>query len=553
MLQTLTIKNYAIIQSLKIDFQTGFSVITGETGAGKSILLGALGLLLGNRADKSALKEQNEKCVVEAIFDIAEFDLEKTFIQEELDYFDSCIMRREISTQGRSRAFINDIPVSLNLLKKIGLKIMDIHSQNQNNELRDPKYHLKTLDVFAKNNLKNYKALFKIFQEKQKQLEDLTQQKKTRLAEYEYWQHNFNELEKAKLQADEQQELEQKSKFLENAVDIKSAYQEAYQSITGDDLSAIHQLINTLNALRNIEKIMSEAGTYKERIKTCEIELNDIASELETQAEEIEYNPEEANAVNERLHLIYSLQKKHQVNSVEELIELKQNLETKLSEIASYDDNIQDLKTEIDKIKTSLIEQANILHESRKSGASKLQTEVQKLLEKLGMPNAIFSIKIDQLNDLINTGLDAVEFMFAGNKNNTLNNIAKVASGGEISRLMLSLKAIIAKSVKLPTIIFDEIDTGISGDIADKAGNIMKQMSQKIQVIDITHLPQIAAKADHQYIVFKTDTDTGAKTDMKKLTSQERVNQIAKMLSGQKITEAAVKNAKELLSMQDAG
>ncbi len=549
MLKTLTIENYALIEHLNINFNAGFSVITGETGAGKSILLGALGLILGNRADTSVLKNKEKKCIVEGQFNIAEFGLKSFFDKEELDYFDECMLRREISPQGRSRAFINDIPVSLTQMKTLSKQLTDIHSQNQNPELRNRKYQLYTLDIFAENKklLQTYKSLYQDFKNKEKKLSELLAKAEAEKSDRDYWQYRFDELEKANLQADEQNQLEKDFQLIENSADIKLAYESAFQNLSENDFSAIQKIIAASDFLNKIKKILPEAAQYRERLESCKIELQDIASELETKAEDIEYNPDEAQAVNDRLNLIYELQKKHKVETIEELLSIKQKLFEKISDIESYDEQIINLEKELNNLKTQANNKATELHKTRTKAAKNFEKEIQKLLKRLGMPNAVFDIQISDNETLNEMGKDQVEFLFSANKNAPPADIAKIASGGEISRLMLSLKAIIANSVKLPTIIFDEIDTGISGDIADKAGNIMKQMSANMQVIDITHLPQIAAKADNQYIVYKTENKNSTHTKVKKLNKQERISEIAKMLSGENISEAAIKNAQALL------
>lgn len=549
MLKKLTVKNYALIESLEMEFFPGFSVITGETGAGKSILLGALSLILGSRADTSALKNHDEKCVVEGRFNIADFDLKPFFDTEELDYFDDCILRREISPQGRSRAFINDTPVTLTQMKALSEQLTDIHSQHQNLSLRNRNYQLYALDVFADNMalLESYGSLFGSFRKTEKELEELLQTARAEEADRDYLQFRFDELQKADLQIDEQDTLEEKQGLFEHAAEIKQSCHAVYQNLSGDDFSAVQRVTDALASLSGIEKFFPEAKPYKERLKSCEIELNDIASDLETRTEDIEYSPEEAEAVRARLDLIYGLQKKHQVETVAQLLDIQKDLSEKLSDIASYDERIHALTKERDALKDKALKTASQLHEKRVSAGSNFEQEIQKLLKRLGMPNAAFSVHLNQKQELSETGRDEAEFLFSANKNNAPAEISKVASGGEISRVMLSLKAVIAGSVNLPTIIFDEIDAGISGEIADKAGSIMQQMAQNMQVIDITHLPQIAAKADKHYVVYKSDDSEGVHTQVKVLSKHERVAEIAKMLSGETITQAAVDNAKTLL------
>jgi DNA repair protein RecN (Recombination protein N) len=548
-LKKLSVKNYALIDSLEMQFNSGFSVITGETGAGKSILLGALSLILGNRADSSALKNQEQKCIIEGHYDISAFALQDFFIREELDYFDTAILRREISPQGRSRAFINDSPVNLNLLKELGDLLTDIHSQHHNLALRDHKFQLYALDAFAglSDELSTYAKMYREYKESLHKLSELQKAAEAEREEQDYYQFRYDELEKANLKPGEQEELEEQSNLMEHAAEIKQTYARVFESLSGDELSVSERLTDCVHALDEIENYLPEIREYKERIRSSQIDLADIASDLETRGQDVEYSPEEAEAVRNRLDTIYELQKKHRTDSVEELLKVKQDLHDKLENISSFDDHIKQLKNQTEQQKEQLDIAAEKISTQRRTAQKPLEKEIGSLLQRLGMPNALFSIQITEKEQLAESGKDDVAFLFSANKNNHPDEISKIASGGEISRLMLSLKAVIAGSVNLPTIIFDEIDTGISGDIADKTGNIMRQMSQNMQVIDITHLPQIAAKADTHYVVYKIEQNNTAHTKVKQVSGDERTNEIAKMLSGENITDAAVKNAHALL------
>jgi DNA repair protein RecN (Recombination protein N) len=548
-LKKLSVKNYALIDSLEMQFNSGFSVITGETGAGKSILLGALSLILGNRADSSALKNQEQKCIIEGHYDISAFGLQNFFEREALDYFDTTILRREISPQGRSRAFINDSPVNLNLLKELGDLLTDIHSQHHNLALRDHQFQLYALDAFAglSDELTSYAAMYRSYKKSLNRLSELEKAAEAERTEQDYYQFRYDELEKADLKDGEQEALEEQNKLMEHAAEIKQTYGRVFQSLSGDDLSVAERLTDCIRALVEIENYLPEIKAYKERIKSSQIDLADIASDLETRAEDVEYSPEEAEAARNRLDTIYQLQKKHRAETVEELLKIQQDLQDKLENISTFDDNIKQLKAQIKQEKDKLEAAAEQISMKRRKAQRPLEKEISSLLQRLGMPNAVFSIQISKKEHLAESGKDDVAFLFSANKNNPPDEISKIASGGEISRLMLSLKAVIAGSVNLPTIIFDEIDTGISGDIADKTGSIMRQMSKSLQVIDITHLPQIAAKADTHYVVYKTDQNNATHTKVKQVIGDERTHEIAKMLSGENITDAAVKNAHALL------
>ncbi|MEA2043476.1 MAG: DNA repair protein RecN [Bacteroidota bacterium] len=549
MLKKLSVKNFALIESLVIDFNSGFSVITGETGAGKSILLGALSLVLGNRADTSALKNTEEKCIVESEYDISKFKLNGFFENNGLDYFDTAILRREISPQGRSRAFINDTPVKLSLMKELGDSLTDIHSQHHNLELRNRTFQLYALNAYAGllADTEKFGETYSNYRNTMKQLEALKKEAEEERTEQDYYQFRFDELDQADLKSGEKEVLENRRELITNSAEIKSVYSQITQLLTDNEFNVSDNLQQAVDLLTRVEKYLPEAADYKARIKSALIDLQDISSETEIKTEDVEYSQAEAEEVQNRLDVIYGLEKKYRVSTIEELLQIKEELDEKISDISSYDRTIKDLENKLLQEQTELKTFADKLTKNRKRVKGPFESEIKKLLIRLGMPNSEFRIDISQKDNFGETGKDEVSFLFSGNKNVAPDEISKIASGGEISRLMLSLKAVTAKSVNLPTIIFDEIDTGISGDIADKTGLIMKEMAENIQVVDITHLPQIAAKAQTHYIVFKQETNSTTFTNVRLLNHNERINEIAKMLSGEAITDAAVGNAKALL------
>jgi len=550
MLNSLSVKNFALIDELEINFNSGFSIITGETGAGKSILLGALSLLLGQRADTSVIKDQNQKCVVEGTFDIKNYNLKNLFDEIEVDYFEETIIRREIGQNGKSRAFINDSPVNLNQLKEIASNLIDIHSQHETLKLNDANFQLDIVDVFCKNNslLEEYNNIFQKYKNLQKELISAKNEAEKSKHEQEFLQSKFDELEQAKLQEDEQEELEKEQDKLTHTEEIKQNLSKIFSALSGEEFPVILQLKSSVEAARNISKYLQKADEFYKRLESCYIELEDISSEVEIQNNDIEFNPERLQFINDRLDLIYGLQKKHKLQTVKDLIELKKQLNHKLITINSFDENIEKLEKELDLCLKELQNAANQLSEKRKKAAPKIEKEILEILKQVGMLNSTFEVRQTKLKEFSETGKDEINFMFSANKNVDLQHISKVASGGELSRLMLSIKSIISKSKALPTIIFDEIDTGVSGEIADKMGNILKLMSEKLQVLNITHLPQVAAKGDYHYKVYKSEEKNTTSSKIKLLTNDERLNEIAKMLSGENITQAAIENAKVLLS-----
>ncbi|NPA68460.1 MAG: DNA repair protein RecN [Chlorobi bacterium] len=549
MLKNLRIQNYALIENLDIDFNQGYSVITGETGAGKSVMIGALSLILGSRADTSVLKNKDKKCVAEAEFDIQRYSLKVFFDKNDIDYDEITIIRREIMPGGRSRAFVNDTPVNLNTLKEIGKYLTDIHSQHQNLSLNDNEFQLKVLDAFAglENILDKYRIKYFDFVKLKKEYRELTEKAKKEKSDLEFLQFQFDELDAAKLKTGEQEETEAELKQLNHSEEIIENLTYSYSLISDEENGITENIRNSLAALKQIQGFFSKINPFIERLESVKIELADISSELESLVEDVEYNPERAEYLKERLDTFYALQTKHKVNSVEELMEIKEKLQTKLNEITSYDSQIAEKKKQLEKTEQELSETANILSQKRQEASAVSAKEITEILQRLGMPNVKFEIKRQDTGEYTKNGKDKISFLFSANKHSEPKEISETASGGEISRLMLAIKSVISENTALPAIIFDEIDTGVSGEIAEKIGMIMKKMSENMQVISITHLPQVAAKADTHYKVYKIEDEFDTRTNIKKLDEEERIKEIASMLSGENLTEAAIKNAKELL------
>ncbi len=554
MLQSIHIQNYALIDKLDIDFMPGFSVITGETGAGKSIILGAIGLLLGQRAEMKAIKNGASKCIVEARFHIVSYGLESFFNELDLEYDpEECILRREVSANGKSRAFINDTPASLAQMKALGEKLIDIHSQHQNLLLNKEGFQLTILDILAQDDkqLASYKQMYADYKNTCKELDTLIGQAEKSKQDEDYLRFQLEQLEEAGLRNGEQAELEQEAETLSHAEDIKAGLYRAGMLIDNtDSYSILSQTKECIQTLQGISSVYPSASEWSERLQSCYIELKDIAHDLSSAEEDVEFNPERLDYVNQRLNLIYNLQQKHRADSIEELIDLAKNYQKQLNDIASFDDRISGLRAEKDTLYSKVLEQAALLTRLRTGAAHLIEEQMKKLLVPLGMPNVRFAVELTSRKEPDINGMDNVTFLFSANKNGTLQNVASIASGGEIARVMLSLKAMIAGAVKLPTIIFDEIDTGVSGSIAEKMALIMRDMgNQNRQVISITHLPQIAARGTTHYKVYKEDTDTGTNSYIRKLTPDERIHEIAHMLSGSTLTEAALNNARALLSL----
>lgn len=551
MLQAIYIQNYALIDKLDIDFTPGFSVITGETGAGKSIILGAIGLLLGQRADVKAIKNGATKCIVEARFRIATYGLEDFFAENDIEYDEEeCIIRREVSANGKSRAFINDTPASLSQMKILGEKLIDVHSQHQNLLLNKEGFQLNILDILAQDEkeLSDYQKSYREYRQVCHDLEDFIVQAEKSRQDEDYLRFQLEQLEEANLQAGEQVSLEQEAETLSHAEDILAGLYKAGQLMDGDENGTLALTKECIQTLQNVSKVYPPAQEWLERLDSCYIELKDLAREISGSQEAVEFNPARLDFVNERLNLIYTLQQKHHVKSVEELIALTADYRMRLDAITSFDERIAALRNRQQELYQTVLQKAEVLTEVRTQSARYIERQMESLLVPLGMPNVRFAVELSPRKEPDAKGMDSVTFLFSANKNGTLQNVASIASGGEIARVMLSLKAMIAGAVKLPTIIFDEIDTGVSGSIAEKMALIMQDMGrQNRQVISITHLPQIAARGIAHYKVYKEDTETGTNSHIRRLSDEERVQEIAHMLSGATLTEAAMNNARALL------
>ena len=554
MLQSIHIQNYALIESLDIDFHPGFSVITGETGAGKSIILGAIGLLVGQRADIKAIKNGANKCIVEARFNIASYALESFFEEHEMEYEEGeCILRRELYASGKSRAFINDTPATLTQMKELGEKLIDVHSQHQNLLLNHEDFQLNILDILANDEkeLQTYQELYSDYKKACRELAHIQEQAEKNRQDEDYIRFQVEQLEEANLQNGEQEELEQEAETLSHAEEIKASLYKADQLMASGDMTLLSATKECLQTLQGISRVYGQTQEWIERLDSCYIELKDLSQEIASASDDVEFNPTRLDFVNDRLNLIYSLQQKHRVSSVNELIHLAEEYRTKLDAITSYDETIRDLQKKKEAFYAKLLSVAATLTNLRQDAAKEIERQMQAYLIPLGMPNVRFAVELTSKKEPDSKGMDHVTFLFSANKNGVLQNVASIASGGEIARVMLSLKAMIAGAVKLPTIIFDEIDTGVSGSIAEKMALIMEEMGQADrQVISITHLPQIAARGKNHYKVYKEDTEVGTNSHIRPLNEEERINEIANMLSGATLTEAALNNAKALLNNQ---
>ena len=553
MLRSLYIQNYALIEKLDISFGAGFSVITGETGAGKSIILGAIGLLLGQRAEVKAIRQGASKCVIEARFDISAYGMEPFFEENELEYEEECILRREVYASGKSRAFINDTPASLVQMKELGEQLIDVHSQHQNLLLNKEGFQLNVLDILSHNDeqLSVYQSLYREWKQTQQDLADLIARAEQNKADEDYIRFQLEQLEEANLSAGEQEELEQETDTLSHAEEIKAGLFRVGQLLTSDEGGLLAGLKESLNTMLGLQKVYSPATELAERLESTYIELKDVSQEVSSQEEDVEFNPERLEEVNDRLNLIYTLQQKHRVTTVEELLALTEEYAAKLAAITSYDERIGELTTLCDTLYNKVKKQAAVLTKARTGAAREVEKQMASRLVPLGMPNVRFQVEMGMRKEPGVHGEDTVHFLFSANKNGALQSISSVASGGEIARVMLSIKAMIAGAVKLPTIVFDEIDTGVSGEIADRMADIMQEMGeQDRQVISITHLPQIAARGCAHYKVYKQDNETETNSHIRSLADEERVEEIAHMLSGATLTEAALNNAKALLGIK---
>ena len=552
MLKHLYIKNFTLIDELDIELYQGFSVITGETGAGKSIILGALGLLLGQRADSKAIKQGAEKCVIEAHFDLSRYGMTDFFEENEIEYdATDCIVRRELTASGKSRAFINDTPVQLSLLKELGEQLVDIHSQHQNLLLNKQDFQLNVVDIIAGDEKEQqlYQQAYTQYHVTEKELSALKESIEQNRQNADFLQFQFEELTQANLAEGEQEELEQKSETMSHSEEIKSALYEADNALSAEQTGVVESLRTALSAIRQIEKVLPDASELVERLDSSYIELKDIAQEISSQMEHVDFDPAELDAINNRLDKLYDLEKKYHVETVEELIAKRDELKIQLGRIENSDEALAELQQKLAAQLAQAQKAAEALTKLRTKAAKQIEKEMQGRLMPLGMPNVKFSIEMTQ-EPLNVSGQDKVAFLFSANTSTPLQPISQVASGGEIARVMLSLKAMISGAVKLPTIIFDEIDTGVSGKTAEKMAEIMQEMGHhERQVISITHLPQIAALGSAHYKVEKEETAKGTISRMRKLSDDERVLEIAQMLSGSNVSEAAISNAKQLLKM----
>lgn len=551
MLKSIFISNYALISTLEINFQPGLSVLTGETGAGKSIILGALSLILGQRADNKSIKKEEDKCVVEAVFDISAYKhLDDFFETNELDHdVYHCIIRRELTANGKSRAFINDTPVALTVLRDLTSRLIDIHSQHENLLLSNASYQLEVLDTVARNNelLQEYRESYLVWKADEKTLEKLKADSAKAASETDFIRFQFNQLQEAKLIPDEQQELEAEQETLSHIEEIKTELNKITGLLDGEQGSLL-QLKESVAAMSKIAKFVTEGDTKLERIQAAYIDLKDLTQELILLQESLDYNPARLEETENRLSELYSLMQKFKVNSVEALIEKRDSFGTQLQHIDSFEEEIDRLEKKLAASFTHLQKYALLLTESRASQIATVEQYMIQQLSQLGMPNIQFKIRLIPIQQYTENGIDQVEFLFSANKNREMQRVEEIASGGEISRLMLAIKSLIAGKSDLPTIIFDEIDTGVSGEIAHRMGEIMLQMSRTMQVITITHLPQIAAKGEHHFRVYKDDSGQQTETYIQRLSATERVDEIATMLSGKVRGEAAIQNARELLS-----
>ena len=554
MLKQLYIRNFTLIERLDMTFNKGFSVITGETGAGKSIILGAIGLLKGQRADSKLIKGGADKCVIEAHFDLSRYGMEKFFDDNDVEYDpDDCIIRREITAAGKSRAFVNDTPVPLSVLRELGEQLIDVHSQHQNLLLGKQDFQMEVVDIIADDakELSDYSVAYTELKNKSSQLAELENRIASDKSNADFLQYQFDELDSARLVADEQETLEAQSTQMSHYEDIKTALYQADNALSGETGGVTESLRIAINALHSIEAVMPKAGELASRMDANYIDLKDIADEVGGQLEEVDFDPKELDNINDRLDKIYGLEKKYHCDTIGQLIDIRDSLKAQLSGIENGDEDLKEMRAAVEKARKATLDKASILTKARKNAAKRIESEIRQRLVSLGMPNIQFAISLTPADPGAN-GADKVAYMFSANKNVPLQPAAQVASGGEIARLMLSLKAMISGAVKLPTIIFDEIDTGVSGKIAEKMAEIMCEMGHnERQVISITHLPQIAAMGATHYKVYKEDKEDSTVSTMTKLGADDRVREIAQMLSGSDITEAAISNAKELLKINE--
>lgn len=552
MLKQLYIKNFTLIDELDIQLFPGFSVITGETGAGKSIILGALSLLLGQRADSKSIKSGCDRCIIEAHFDLSRYQLESLFADNDIDYDnEDCIFRRELTSTGKSRSFINDTPVSLAVMKSIGQQLVDIHSQHQNLLLQEEDFQLNVVDIIAQDGkqLSDYQQAFKDYQTARKAVVRMEEELAKAAENEDFMRFQYNELQEANLEPGQQEELEQESETLSHVEDIKEALFNAEGILCGEEANLVESLREVSRTLSGIKGVFADVAEVTERIDSCYIELKDIAAEVSQLSSHVDYDPKRLDFINDQLGIIYSLEKKHRVETVEELITLRNQLKEQLSHLDNSSEEMDILRQQEKAAREKALKKASELNALRLKAAQKIEKEMKSRLVPLGIPNIRFVVDITQ-TEMTEKGTDKVAFLFSANTSTAMQPVAQIASGGEIARVMLSLKAMISGTVKLPTIIFDEIDTGVSGRVAEMMAKIMQEMGQTDrQVISITHLPQIAALGRHHYKVYKEETKEGTKSRMSLLSDEERIQEIAQMLSGSDVTTAAINNAKELLKI----
>lgn len=555
MLKKLDIRNFTLIDHLEMALYPGFSVITGETGAGKSIVIGAIGLLLGNRADAKQVKRGCDKCIIEATFDLSIYhsDVLKDFFEDnDLDYEpEECLLRREVNANGKSRAFINDTPVTLALMRELGEQLIDVHSQHQNLLLSKEDFQLNVVDIIARDRqqLADYRAAFAEYRSAQRRLEELREQIATSRDNEDFLRFQQKELSEANLASGEQEQLEQEAELMSHAEDIKRALHEADYGLSGDDTGIVNLTRSIATQLRSVADVYPEAQELAERLESCFVELKDISQEIASKVDDVEYDPQRFNLITQRLDTIYTLQQKFHVQTVDELLDRLNGINAQLDNIDNSDEELQELERSVEKLHAVCVEKAVVLTDMRRKSATVVEQELSKLLVPLGIPKVRFKVEVSPA-DLSTNGADKVMFLFSANSSTDMQPVSQVASGGEIARVMLSLKAMISKAIGLPTIIFDEIDTGVSGRVAEQMAHIMRDMGKaNRQVICITHLPQIAAAGSTHYKVAKQETEQGTVSTMTQLSDEQRVTEIAQMLSGSDVSQAAVDNAKSLLAL----
>lgn len=555
MLKKLDIRNFTLIDHLEMALYPGFSVITGETGAGKSIVIGAIGLLLGNRADAKQVKRGCDKCIIEATFDLSIYHsdvLKDFFVDNDLDYEpEECLLRREVNANGKSRAFINDTPVTLALMRELGEQLIDVHSQHQNLLLSKEDFQLNVVDIIARDRqqLADYRAAFAEYRSAQRRLEELREQIATSRDNEDFLRFQQKELSEANLASGEQEQLEQEAELMSHAEDIKRALHEADYGLSGDDTGIVNLTRSIAAQLRSVADVYPEAQELAERLESCFVELKDISQEIASKVDDVEYDPQRFNLITQRLDTIYTLQQKFHVQTVDELLDRLNGINAQLDNIDNSDEELQELERSVDKLHTVCVEKAVVLTDMRRKSATVVEQELSKLLVPLGIPKVRFKVDVSPA-DLSTNGADKVMFLFSANSSTDMQPVSQVASGGEIARVMLSLKAMISKAIGLPTIIFDEIDTGVSGRVAEQMAHIMRDMGKaNRQVLCITHLPQIAAAGSTHYKVAKQETEQGTVSTMTQLSDEQRITEIAQMLSGSDVSQAAVDNAKSLLAL----